>query len=361
MRGSTLQVSVRGISKSFGSVRAIDGVSFEARPGSFVTLLGPSGSGKTTILRCIAGVETPDRGMIMIGDRVLFDSTSGTNLQPQDRGVGMVYQSYALWPHMTVAENVAYPLRVRRDTDMVKKVNSVLELLGIKNLAQRHPYEISGGEQQRVAIARAIVYDPAVVLFDEPFSSLDARLRETLRDELKRLQRKTGLTMIYVTHDQVDALSLSDELVILNGGRVAAIGRPAELLASPPNSYTARFLSGMLVLDGEIMESLGGTLQVQTKAGILSVRSEANRRKGDRVKVCVRPGGATLASGSVSGGLAATVTGLVRRPTGEVSVRVETESGTTEIPEPVAMGAKFEVGEKIALMLDPSFCSVLDD
>ncbi len=356
-----MQVVVRGISKSFGLVKAVDEVSLEVVRGSFLTLLGPSGSGKTTVLRCIAGVETPDMGTISIGDSVVFDSATGKNVQPQGRGVGMVYQSYALWPHMTVAENVAYPLRIRNDSDMVNKVNSVLEMLGIKELAQRRPFEISGGEQQRVAIARAVVYDPSVVLFDEPFSNLDVRLREALRDELKRLQKRMGLTMIYVTHDQVDALSLSEGLIILDKGRVVAEGSPEGLLATPPNSYTAKFLAGMLVIEGEVSGSAKGMLTLATPAGVLVVKSTKDRRPGDMVKVCVRPGGITIAEGSGDGTIAATVTGLVRRPSGHVSVRVVTESGAAEVQEFGMEDVRLGAGDKVTLRLDPMSCLVLDD
>jgi len=262
-----LELKVDKVTKRFSQITAVENVSFEIDKGGFVTLLGPSGSGKTTLLRCIAGVETPDSGMIEIGGRVVFSKEEGLTLPPEQRGVGMVYQSYALWPHMTVFDNVAYPLKVRgAKVGIDERVDRVLKMLKMGAMKQRYPHQLSGGEQQRVAFARALVYDPEVLLLDEPFSNLDTPLRERLRDELKMVQHETGITTVYVTHHRIEASSMSDRIVILSNGRVSAIGTPSDLLERPPHPYVARFLAGMLVLNGVAHILSNGTTVVQTTA-----------------------------------------------------------------------------------------------
>ncbi len=214
--------------------------------GEFVSLLGVSGSGKTTLLRCLAGLETPDdsSGEVRVGARVF--SGGGAWVPPEARGLGMVFQNYAVWPHMTVAENVAFPLRIRRlaDAEVRKEVARVLELVRLGALSSRYPHELSGGQQQRVALARALAMSPEVLLLDEPLSNLDALLREELGAEIRRVQQLLKLTTILVTHDQKEALSLSDRIVLLDQGRIEAMGSPEELYARPPTAFAAQFLSG---------------------------------------------------------------------------------------------------------------------
>src|SRR3974390_479022 len=215
-------VRVTAIRKTFGPVPALQGIDFDVPLGSTVSLLGPSGCGKTTMLRSIAGLETPNAGRISIGNVVVFDNERVINLPSERRQIGMVFQSYAVWPHMTVGENVGFPLKIRRTpTKEIKaRVTEVLSLVGLAGYADRPSTNLSGGQQQRVALARAIVHEPRLVLFDEPLSNLDAKLREQMRTELKLLQNRLDFTAIYVTHDQEEALALSDSIIVINNARV---------------------------------------------------------------------------------------------------------------------------------------------
>ncbi|RLE58654.1 MAG: sugar ABC transporter ATP-binding protein, partial [Thermoprotei archaeon] len=231
------KVSVKDLLKKFGNVIAVNKISFEVNDGEFVVLLGPSGCGKTTTLRLIAGLETPDGGEIWIGDKLVND------LPPKDRDVAMVFQNYALYPHMKVYDNLAFPLRLRKlPKDKIdRKVREVAKLLRIDNLLDRYPRQLSGGQQQRVALGRALVREPHVFLMDEPLSNLDAKLRVYMRAELKRLQRELGITTIYVTHDQAEAMTMADRIVVMNEGKIQQIGTPSELYYKPANLFVAGF------------------------------------------------------------------------------------------------------------------------
>jgi iron(III) transport system ATP-binding protein len=237
-------VSVEELSVSHGPVRAVRGVSFAAQPGEIVTLLGPSGCGKTTTLRAIAGLEFPQQGHIAIDGRTVFDAERGVNLPPEQRGLAMVFQSYAIWPHMTVFENVAFSLRARgiARAELAGAVQRSLDLVGLEALGDRPATRLSGGQQQRVALARSIAGHPRVILLDEPLSNLDAQLRLTMRAEFKALQRRLGLTAIYVTHDQEEALVLSDRIVVMREGDIEQTGTPAELHEVPRSRFVAEFL-----------------------------------------------------------------------------------------------------------------------
>jgi len=236
------KVRLVNVVKRFGNVIAVDNVSLDIRDGEFFCLLGPSGSGKTTILRLIAGLEFPDEGDIYIDDELV------NNIHPKDRDVAMVFQNYALYPHMTVYENIAFPLIARKkqlklsNDEIRKRVIEVADMLGISHLLNRKPSQLSGGEQQRVALARALVRQPKVFLMDEPLSNLDAKLRLLMRTELKRLQKKLGITTIYVTHDQAEAMSMADRIAVLNKGRVQQVGTPDELYNKPSNVFVAGFI-----------------------------------------------------------------------------------------------------------------------
>lgn len=345
-----------GLSKSFGDVHVLSDVSFEADDGSLLAVLGESGAGKTTILRCLAGLEVPDAGQISLGNRVVFDAAVGVNVPPERRGVGMVYQSYALWPHMTVAENIAYPLRVRKDPETETKVGEVIGLMKLKGLAERHPYELSGGEQQRVGIARALVYKPGVVLLDEPFSNLDVPLREALRDELRRLQQELRVTMVYVTHDRVDAFSLSDSMVVLSAGRVAGEGASSDLIHSPPNSYVASFVAGMLVIPGDVAAVDGAVATITTPFGTLSGR--AGSVKLGPAKLCLPPSALTVAEEGAAGSLAGEVRGVVVRQDGGSSARVSVGASVVEVKAPSWPGG-LRVGDRVSLQVDQANCIVL--
>jgi iron(III) transport system ATP-binding protein len=237
-------VSVEDLRVSHGPVRAVRGVSFTAQPGEVVTLLGPSGCGKTTTLRAIAGLELPQQGHIAIDGRTVFDAERGKNLPPEQRGLAMVFQSYAIWPHMTVFENVAFSLRARgvARAELAGAVQRSLDLVGLGALGDRPATRLSGGQQQRVALARSIAGHPRVILLDEPLSNLDAQLRLTMRAEFKALQRRLGLTAIYVTHDQEEALVLSDRIVVMREGEIEQTGTPAELHEAPRSRFVAEFL-----------------------------------------------------------------------------------------------------------------------
>ena len=239
-----MSISVRGLVKVYGTNRVVDRISFEVAKGEFVSLLGPSGCGKTTTLRCIAGLEEANGGEIAIAGEVVSAPERGAMVPPNARDVGMVFQSYAVWPHMTVAENVGFPLRIRGTAAAVAKerVDWALGIVGMQALGERQPSQLSGGQQQRVALARAIVGRPRVLLFDEPLSNLDAKLRDTTRAEIRRLQKELDVAAVYVTHDQTEALSMSDRIVVMDHGIIMQEGRPKELYRAPANRFVADFI-----------------------------------------------------------------------------------------------------------------------
>jgi ABC-type Fe3+/spermidine/putrescine transport system ATPase subunit len=244
-------VSIRNLTKRFGDLVAVDDVSLAVGEGHTLALLGPSGCGKTTILRCIAGLETPDDGHISIAGRLAFDRAQGIDVMPEQRDLGVVFQSYAVWPHMTVAENVGFPLKVRKlpKSEQRERTARILDVVGLSAWRDQPATLLSGGQQQRVALARALVYEPRLVLFDEPMSNLDAQLRDQMRIELKILQNRLGFTAIYVTHDQSEAFALAENVVLMNRGRVETAGAPRDVSYRPPTAFTARFL-GLNVLGG---------------------------------------------------------------------------------------------------------------
>ena len=279
-------LSLRRLRKTFGAVVAVDDVSLDAAPGEFLSLLGPSGCGKSTILRMVAGLVEPDGGQVVLAGEDI------TRVPVHRRNLGLVFQSYALFPHMTVFENVAFGLRRRGvgETALRPRVERMLELVRLGPLGARHPHELSGGQQQRVALARALVTEPRVLLLDEPLSNLDALLRDEMRVELKRLQESLGTTMIFVTHDQAEALMLSDRVAVVDRGRVEQVGRPEEVYRSPATPFVARFLGRANFLAGVVAERDGGEVVVAFDGG-LTVRavSREGLAPGQRVQAAVRP------------------------------------------------------------------------
>jgi sn-glycerol 3-phosphate transport system ATP-binding protein len=229
-------IDLENVAKHWGESRALDGITFNADAGSFVVLLGPSGCGKSTTLRLIAGLDTPTSGTIRIAGRDV------TSLPPSKRGISMVFQSYALFPHLTVAENIVFGLRVRKVRDRAARLARVASLLGLEKLLERKPSQLSGGQQQRVALGRAIIAETPVCLMDEPLSNLDAQLRGEMRREIRSLQRRLGITMVYVTHDQTEAMTMADRVVLLRAGRIEQVGSPDELYARPATAFTASFI-----------------------------------------------------------------------------------------------------------------------
>ena len=279
-------------------VYAVDDVSFDVEDGTLFTLLGPSGCGKTTTLRSIAGLERPDSGTIEVGDRTLFAggaSRKTVNVPANERGLGMVFQSYAIWPHMTVFDNVAFPLQVTKRSsrlgrrEIAERVTRVLETMELAEYADRHATKLSGGQQQRLALARALVIEPPLLLLDEPLSNLDAKLRESLRYELKRLQRDLGITSVYVTHDQVEALVLSTSIAVMKQGTVMQLGKPREIYENPNCRFVAEFIGTSNFIAGTVAGRDGDRYRVETIDGPLVLDSGAAIPVGTEVVVSIRP------------------------------------------------------------------------
>ncbi|GHG98784.1 ABC transporter ATP-binding protein [Streptomyces lanatus] len=275
---------------------AVGGVDFEVHDGELFTLLGPSGCGKTTTLRSIAGLERPTSGRVTLGGRVLFDAAQGVNMRASRRGFGMVFQSYAIWPHMSVFKNVSFPLEVMPRAkrpgrkEIEERVGQVLDVTELGSYASRPATKLSGGQQQRLALARALVTHPELMLLDEPLSNLDAKLRETMRFELKRLQRELHLTAIYVTHDQSEALVMSSRIAVMNQGRIEQIGKPREIYTKPATRFVAEFIGTSNFLEGTVASVHGQEVQVDTEHGRL-VAHEVDKAPavGESVLVSIRP------------------------------------------------------------------------
>ena len=298
-------LSIKGIRKSYGpDVLALDQVDLDIKRGEFVTLLGPSGSGKTTLLNALIGVVEPDEGSIAMNGRDI------TRLVPRARGFGMVFQSYALMPHMTIFDNVAFPLRIRKTdkTEIAGRVEDILNTVGLADLAQRKPAQLSGGQQQRVAIARCLVYRPPVILMDEPLGALDKNLREQMQWEIRSIHSKFGVTIIYVTHDQEEALTMSDRICLMNGGRIQEIGAPHELYLRPHTVFGAKFLGGTNIFEA-ICDDAGGGM-FSWPGGSLRTRLKAPAGQGSRVHWMVRPEQIARSTGRQSA--ANCVTGTVK-------------------------------------------------
>jgi iron(III) transport system ATP-binding protein len=278
-----------------GEVVAVDDVSLDIAGGSFVTLLGPSGCGKTTTLRMIAGFEAPTTG------RILVDGRDVSRRTPDKREMGMVFQSYALFPHLSVFENVAYGLRLRRrsGSDLRAAVDRTLALVNLQGLGDRRPSELSGGQQQRVALARAMAIEPRVLLFDEPLSNLDAKLRVSLRSEIRRIQQQLGITSVYVTHDQAEAMALSDVVVVMRDGRVEQFGPPDEVYRRPTSRFVADFIGRANFLDAEVVASDDGALDVSVLGQRMRVPAAARQRIGETATLVVRPESIRLGSGDL--------------------------------------------------------------
>jgi iron(III) transport system ATP-binding protein len=271
---------------------AVDGVSFDVPAGEIVVLLGPSGCGKTTTLRCVAGLEHPTGGRISIGDRVVSEPERSVLVSPRERDIGMVFQSYAVWPHMTVRQNVAYPLKHRRNSgggDINAKVNDTLELVGLGDYAERPVTSLSGGQMQRVALARSLVYRPQLLLLDEPLSNLDAKLRIRLRDELRRILKQTGMTGLYVTHDQSEAVVLGDRIGVMREGKLLQMASPAEIYNRPADHFVANFTGASNVLLGKVLARSGdkATIDLGT-AGRIEAWTPQPLAVGDKARVALR-------------------------------------------------------------------------
>ena len=278
-------IRFENVTKRFGSVAAVDDVSLDIAQGTFVTLLGPSGCGKTTTLRLLAGFYTPDAGTIEIRGRLV------NHLPPHKRDAAMVFQDYALFPHMTVQENVAYGLKVQgvRRGDTRQRVEAALAQVGLTGLGGRSPFQLSGGQQQRVALARALVLNPSVLLLDEPLSNLDAKLRGSVREEMVQLQRRTGVTAVYVTHDQEEALAMSDRIAVMENGKIVQAGTPWDVYYRPETRFVADFVGLVTLLDGTLEELRPDGATVRVRDSIWHAASVAGARPGDPVLLSIRP------------------------------------------------------------------------
>lgn len=285
MSESKTIIQLNGVEKSYGGNKILESIDLNIKDGEFLTFLGPSGCGKTTLLRLLAGLETPSNGKIFI------KGIDATNLTPQERHINTVFQSYALFPHMTVYDNVAFGLRCDgvAEGEIQSRVSEMLRIVHLKDYGKRKPKELSGGQQQRVAIARAMVKEPVVLLLDEPLSSLDYRLRKNMQIELKQLQRRLGITFVFVTHDQEEALSMSDNIVVLQHGRVIQQGTPREIYEKPKNLFAASFIGECNLFDVQVNDVKNGFLTVTIQGIKYELRNQENFKPSDRVLVLIRP------------------------------------------------------------------------
>ncbi len=305
-------IVLEGISKFFGAAAAVDNANLEVETGEFVTLLGPSGCGKTTTLRMVAGLEQNSTGRISIGGEVVSDAAQNFFIPPERRHLGMVFQSYAIWPHMTVFDNVAYPLRIRRKSaqEITDRVTNALRLVEMERFADRPAPALSGGQQQRVAIARALVFEPRVLLLDEPLSNLDARLRTQTGDEFRQLQKRLGITSLYVTHDQGEAMALSDRVVVMSMGKILQVGIPEHIYQRPQSREVAAFFGSPNFIDAEVRDcrrEIDGTFLLELDGGWKGpCHSSHAFEPGSQASVMVRPENMRL----VSGGQGPTATGM---------------------------------------------------
>ncbi len=349
-------ISLQTVTKRFGGTAAVDRVDLEIRDGDFVTLLGPSGCGKTTTLRLLAGFLVPDEGRILV-DGDLYSSPERC-LPPERRQMGMVFQSYAVWPHRTVFENVAFGLVVRKRprAEIRERVAAMLTLVGLEGLDDRYAAQLSGGQQQRVALARSLIVEPRILLLDEPLSNLDAKLRERMRVELKQLQRRTGITFVYVTHDQAEAMALSDRVAVFHRGRVHQYATPREVYERPADKVVADFMGLVNFLEGAVQER-----GVRLPAGVtLPLELPGWAKVGDRVWLAVRPEDLYLAPVEAPAAAGALLTGSVRERTylgNLIDYQVEAAGLTLRVQAHHA--ALFEPGAPVAVRVDTERCAVI--
>ena len=301
------ELTVENLHLKYGDNPILKGVALTLNRGEVVSLLGPSGSGKTTLLRTVAGLEVPHEGSIKIGDKVVFEGANGIDVPAEGRNLGLVFQSYALWPHKTVYDNVAYGLKLRKITgsDVKKRVNDALEQLSLGHLAERFPHQLSGGQQQRVALARALVYNPPVILLDEPLSNLDAKLREEARAWLRELIVRMQLSALCVTHDQGEALAMSDRILLLNGGKIEQQGTPQQMYSNPESLFTADFMGSNNRLTGRIVEISNGSALLEGTGWKLWGAAKSSAKSGtpgvgmirlERIRIAAGPGDNHLAA-----------------------------------------------------------------
>jgi iron(III) transport system ATP-binding protein len=356
----TSALLIENLEKRFmaGGKPAVDGVSFDVPAGEIVVLLGPSGCGKTTTLRCVAGLEHPTGGRISIGDRVVSEPERGLLVSPRERDIGMVFQSYAVWPHMTVRQNVAYPLKYRKKSgggDIDAKVNDTLELVGLREYAERPVVSLSGGQMQRVALARSLVYRPQLLLLDEPLSNLDAKLRIRLRDELRRILKQTGMTGLYVTHDQAEAVVLGDRIGVMKDGKLLQMAPPGEIYNRPADSFVANFTGASNVLLGKVLARAGERTTIDLgAAGKIEAWTPQPLNTGDKARVALRAENVRLGER----GLANVFSGKVieRRYQGMQTVYDVDMGGQRLEALELGTAARHEPNREVTITLPPDTC-----
>jgi len=354
-------ITIRGLSKSFGAretgVAAVADVDLDIADNSFVTLLGPSGCGKTTTLRLIAGYIQPDKGTIEIDGRLM--SSPAAVVSPESRGMGMVFQNYAVWPHKNVFQNVVFGLKLRKvpAAEAKRKVEETLALVNLGGLEARYPNELSGGQQQRVALARSLVVEPSILLLDEPLSNLDAKLRERMRTELKELQRRTRITFVYVTHDQAEALALSDHVAVMNAGRLQQYGTPFDVYAHPANRMVADFMGLVNLVPGKVRAVADGRGQIELAPDLtLEIAKIDGLAPGDNVDVAIRPENIRLGAPAGATGPIAKITNHVFL--GNLSEYYATLPSGAVLRVQTHPQQRFSIGDAVAIEVDATQCSV---
>jgi len=348
--GPPAEIRLIDLQKRFGDVRAVDGISLDVRSGEFFSLLGPSGCGKTTTLRMIGGFELPSAGRILLRDRdITYDA-------PDKRPVNMVFQQYALFPHLDVGDNIAFGLKRKgvERSDIARRVGEALELVRLGGYQQRKPSQLSGGQQQRVALARALVNRPTVLLLDEPLGALDLKLRRQLQLELKRIQAEVGITFVYVTHDQEEALTMSDRIAVMHAGRVEQLGTPEELYERPATRFVADFIGTTNLLSGTVE----GDGAVRLDGGDLARVATTGLRTGTAIEICLRPEAISLVDTDAPGAIAATVDQAAYLGT-NVSYQVRTAGGLILSVLAPKTGARLPVGSEVAVSWSPTEALVL--
>jgi iron(III) transport system ATP-binding protein len=353
-------VVIRDLTKRYDAVAAVKGLSLEVKPGELVALLGPSGCGKTTTLRLVAGFLTPEAGEIWVGDRCLSSPTAA--VAPERRRMAMIFQSYALWPHMTVAQNVAYGLRFKRRlsrADRERRVREMLKTVQLGGYDARYPGELSGGQQQRVAVARALVVEPEILLLDEPLSNLDATLREEMRFEIRRLHEAFGITTLYVTHDQAEAMVISDRIAVMQDGRVVQVGTADELFNQPRTRFVAEFIGKTNVIEGVAVAR-----DAVSRDSLWLQVAAAKLVPGAAVAISIRPHQIELVEASGEGGPINTVQGVVRRASflgDRVDYQIQVARCDLLLRVSAPLTRRLRPGEAVWLWIDPSACVLLAD